>query len=158
MADTLVFGEVENPEEEFAEAEAAEPIEFTVMAYDAKTLKARPFKFRGRANEPTGAWIETLASANQRGSIAIPAAARFMLAVIVDEDRELFIELMNNEDLHVKASTLAEITKHFTRLYAGGRPTPPRSVRRNGPRPTGRTSKAGSAVTTARARGTQTSR
>jgi hypothetical protein len=100
----------------------------------------REFTFHVYPEVEFGPLFRSLSHADADGTIPVPIAIQFLANAIVPEDRKEFDRVI--VEYRVKASMIQELAQALAERYGMNRPTPPRSVRRNGQRHHGRTTEA----------------
>ena len=141
MPDTTMptFGEL--PEDERPDLT---PIPFQIVGYDAEG-EPSSFTFHARASVPMGSMMKMIRGVDAKGDMDTAAIMQFLNEVLIADDRDRWTTTLDRDDLAFSATMLGDLGEWLGEHYMN-RPTPPRSARRRGSRPTRTTSGAGSRV------------
>jgi hypothetical protein len=133
-AEAWEFGRLD-PED--LEAADWTPIPFTLYGYDLETKEEHAFEFHARATQPFGATVDVMRKATDTGEIMGREAVGFLYDCLVQEDRDLWDEVVHRGPMHFEADALAQMAQKLIDFYNAGdgtRPPLPRSARRAGSR------------------------
>lgn len=139
MTKLPAVGRVEDPQEL-----DLDPIEIPVVGYTLRREEAEE-TFSFRPVQPAGATIDILLSLTESGSVPVPKIMGFLQECLVTSDRDRWNDFLNDPDIMVEQSTLAQLYQALMEVYAN-RPTLRSSASGGGGRPVKRTSTAARAA------------